>query len=388
MQLDFKPESESESNQMRDFMKKLIISVLIAMLTVSVFAFEKNYNFTTLPKTDFEDEPVYNGPKFGAADGEADGQKNKKDVALPDQKLMRGFERFQKVDAFGDPIPDSFLYHRNLLSADHKGVYDEVYKAIMNFEPSVTLISRVKKDDLFTVMYSVYYDNPEMFWWACNYRYWWNSDTVITKIEFTYLFEKEKMQDVYDQFLSMSFPIVFYAALLDNDIDKVKYIHDYLCKSIVYDYDAFNSGNYGGKLQTAYSAICEYKTVCAGYSRAFAYYCQQLGIPCVVLSGSGHAWNIITLDGNTYQMDVTWDDGNVLPPYFNLSHDSMQNIKSHTPCDIAAKVIKANPYKSDKFGYKNCFGITPIGKPYTYKEFKNIQEDMMNPLFAEIYIQK
>ena len=55
--------------------------------------------------------------------------------------------------------------------------------------------------------------------------------------------------------MSLSLPVIFYANLLESYLDKIKYVHDYLCLSIDYDKTAFDSGDYGGKLQTAYSAV-------------------------------------------------------------------------------------------------------------------------------------
>ena len=48
-----------------------------------------------------------------------------------------------------------------------------------------------------------------------------------------------------------------------------------------------------------------------GYSRAFQYLMQQLGIPCYYCtgySGENHAWNIVYLYGEYYNVDLTWDD--------------------------------------------------------------------------------
>ena len=73
--------------------------------------------------------------------------------------------------------------------------------------------------------------------------------------------------------------------------------------------------------QTAYSALVNRQTVCAGYARAFQYLLQQLGIPCYYCTGyagESHAWNIVSLDDGYYNVDVTWDDtegGNY--DYFN-----------------------------------------------------------------------
>ena len=43
------------------------------------------------------------------------------------------------------------------------------------------------------------------------------------------------------------------------------------------------------------------------------YLCQSVGIQCICVAGTGngepHMWNMLQLDGEWYNMDVTWDDG-------------------------------------------------------------------------------
>ena len=63
--------------------------------------------------------------------------------------------------------------------------------------------------------------------------------------------------------------------------------------------------------QSAYSALVNGRTVCAGYARAFQYLLQQMDIPCYYCTGyagEAHAWNIVALDDGYYNVDVTWDD--------------------------------------------------------------------------------
>ena len=366
-------------------MKKILLTFAAIFFCAALFAYESSdIDFTIKPKTHFS-QGASGAGKSGLAEQDKTAVKNKTEVALPDQKLLRGFERFPKVDAFGDALPDSFLFYRKNLSSSQKSAYDEIYKALMNANPALDLITRVHNEELATVMEAVYYDNPELFWWAGGYSYCYNSISgLVTQIEFKLLFSERDLPIANKIFFNMSMPIIFYANLLDNDMDKIKYVHDYLCLSIDYDIEAFNSGNYGGKLQTAYSAVVDYKTVCAGYSRAFAYYMQQLRIPCSVLSGSGHAWNMVQVGGECYQIDVTWDDGAQVPVYFNLPHAQMQKVESHAPGPNAASVILANPTRSERFKYENYFGKAPIGRPYTYRELSRIKEDVENPAFAQV----
>lgn len=73
--------------------------------------------------------------------------------------------------------------------------------------------------------------------------------------------------------------------------------------------------------QSAYSALVNGRTVCAGYARAFQYLMQQLGVPCYYCTGyagENHAWNIVRLDDGYYNVDTTWDDtGDGTYDYFN-----------------------------------------------------------------------
>ncbi|MDE5950842.1 MAG: hypothetical protein K2H12_04590 [Acetatifactor sp.] len=91
---------------------------------------------------------------------------------------------------------------------------------------------------------------------------------------------------------------------MSDDYEREKYVHNRLLELVEYQSGAPMS-------QSAYSALVNGKTVCAGYARAFQYLMQQLGIPCYYCtgySGENHAWNIIYLYGEYYNVDLTWDD--------------------------------------------------------------------------------
>ena len=57
--------------------------------------------------------------------------------------------------------------------------------------------------------------------------------------------------------------------------------------------------------------------VCEGYAESFKLLCDRFGIPCVHVSGNGHAWNYMQMDnGKWYGVDVTWDDNDRHPPLY------------------------------------------------------------------------
>lgn len=114
-------------------------------------------------------------------------------------------------------------------------------------------------------------------------------------------------------------------------LEQYRYIHDYLCRICKYNYDALKSGSTRTEryrmAHCAYGALVELEygtddgrgaVVCEGYAQAFELLCQRVGLPCAVVSGDGgmysfplscnHTWNVISLDGAWYAVDVTWDD--------------------------------------------------------------------------------
>ena len=89
-------------------------------------------------------------------------------------------------------------------------------------------------------------------------------------------------------------------------------VHDYLVDNIEYDTTISRNNIYD-----VYGALVNRIAVCEGYARSFKYILDEMGIPCVLVIGTGtnsqgeterHAWNYVELEGNWYAVDCTWDD--------------------------------------------------------------------------------
>ena len=96
--------------------------------------------------------------------------------------------------------------------------------------------------------------------------------------------------------------------LCQTDLEKVFYVHEWLVQNIAYDRehlsdDVQDDHNLRG-------ALLEGSAVCDGYAKTYALTLRKLGITGVLVTSKdiGHAWNIVELDGNWYQVDCTWDD--------------------------------------------------------------------------------
>ena len=96
--------------------------------------------------------------------------------------------------------------------------------------------------------------------------------------------------------------------LCQTDLEKVFYVHEWLVQNIAYDRehlsdDVKDDHNLRG-------ALLEGTAVCDGYAKTYALTLRKLGITGVLVTSKdiGHAWNMVELDGNWYQVDCTWDD--------------------------------------------------------------------------------
>ena len=86
-------------------------------------------------------------------------------------------------------------------------------------------------------------------------------------------------------------------------------VNEYLCDTVVYP----PNEPYAAVTHTSYGAF-HGDAVCEGYAIAAKLMLNELGIRCdiqvgVCTNGGGHAWNLVELENQWYQMDVTWNDG-------------------------------------------------------------------------------
>jgi len=94
-----------------------------------------------------------------------------------------------------------------------------------------------------------------------------------------------------------------------SEYTLVKTIHDYLIDNTVY------AQNTTGQdfIYYAYGPLMKGTGVCEGYAEAARLLFDAVGIESVFVTGTvdsniPHAWNIVKIGGNWYQLDITWDD--------------------------------------------------------------------------------
>ena len=110
------------------------------------------------------------------------------------------------------------------------------------------------------------------------------------------------------------------AYLVSNtDLEREKYIHDFICDRVVYKTDGTKDGTMPvPRHKTAIGAFFDGEANCQGYTDLFYVLATMAGFEVrkqiggdwnwAEQSDNNHIWNVIKLDGRWYQVDVTWDD--------------------------------------------------------------------------------
>lgn len=215
-----------------------------------------------------------------------------------------------------------YEYYYELLSSEERAVYRDMYEAFVNNVPNF-VIPKCEYGKVRDIFEKLTNDHPEIFYVKsiqiqlanifCGYR-------IIPQ----YRFSKEE--------------ICYLKAMVNNSVEHIvekcagksiieaeRIIHDYLVEISEYkDLEAPYSHEMPGVLLYGIG-------VCEGISKAFKYLCDKLGIQSGIIVGNvkgedtAHAWNQICIEGDWYNIDVTFDmnlsrsAGDLRYDYFNVS---------------------------------------------------------------------
>lgn len=198
---------------------------------------------------------------------------------------------------------------------------------------------------------AVDFDYPELFWLdssnitvtISNIKVSRSMSTGLYKMKISEFKLKPGIKDEYvdeetvKEFYNMLNDSVDNFAIEGTDrYQQVKYIHDYIAKTVVYNLDAPYCNAATGLFVEPYELLCE------GYSKAFKILCDKAGIPCIVIPGNldpstneGHMWNYVMMeDDEWYGLDCTWDDtkSTITPVKYTYFLKGSENFNTnHTP---------------------------------------------------------
>lgn len=150
---------------------------------------------------------------------------------------------------------------------------------------------------------------------------------------FTYYFDGSKVTKIIVKYSSKYDTAAFNRAVEDalsviddgmTDLEKAIALHEYLVLNCEYDYDNYLKNTLPKVSYSAYGILVNRTGVCQGYALAYKLLLERAGIECYMVTSKAmnHAWNLISLDGEYYQVDTTWDDP-VRDRLGRVVHDNM-----------------------------------------------------------------
>ena len=123
-----------------------------------------------------------------------------------------------------------------------------------------------------------------------------------------------------------------------TEFEREHALFEAICTACNYDYDAYYNGTSDFIEGSPYGVLVEGEAVCGGYAITFNIACDMMGIECNYITGwskqngGRHAWNQVCIDGDWYEVDCTWCDGNDGWDYyyFNITTEEMSLTHSTT----------------------------------------------------------
>lgn len=249
---------------------------------------------------------------------------------------------------------EEYPYYQ-MLSENQQSVYRQIYANAQNLTEKFAPEKTVSASDVKTAFEAVIGDHPEMFWLETGYSSKYLANGQCVEIDLKYNGTADDLESAKQRFDAAAQNLITGAASLDSNYEKEKYVHDALASAVTYDLTADMN-------QSAYSALVNGKSVCAGYARAYQYLLQQLGIPCYYCtgySGGDHAWNIVKLEDGYYNVDVTWDDAAAIRyDYFNKTDADFASTHVRQNLSVYLPACNGTAYRQE-----NTTGAVGTGQP-------------------------
>lgn len=199
---------------------------------------------------------------------------------------------------------DKYAY--NTLTDDEKGLYDYILQCAENMKFKVNITDKVTPEIWAKILGMVYNQEPQLFWLHSKskpgrlYFHEYDADVVAS------------MQKDIDATVNK---LLKDAEAKTSTYDKLKVFHDYLVLNSTFELGESGEGNYNSTIYSAFGKAngTQGNVQCAGYAKSMKYLCDRAGINSMVITGNNkkgdtHAWVIVDVGGEWYNLDVTWDD--------------------------------------------------------------------------------
>ena len=271
----------------------------------------------------------------------------KTEIAVSEEEPVRAEQSGETAQA--EAVSEEDWYYYSKLHEDDRELYRDILDGVRSCQTIIT-VEESDTEVIGTVYEYLLCDHPELFW--CTGEMTVTSYPFYAELKPTYLWTGETLEKRKKRVEKAAEECLAGVDEDATDYQRVRHVFRYLVDHV--DYNAKAKYN-----QSLYSALVRGESVCAGYSKAAQYLLQQLGIPCIYVTGTAngqdHAWNIVRCDGMYYQLDVTFGDptysgdgkvkNNINYSYLCCTDEELY--QDHTPDDR----VKLPACRSDRLNY-------------------------------------
>ena len=215
-----------------------------------------------------------------------------------------------------------YEYYYEIMSSSERAVYRDMYEAFVNRATSFC-IPNCEYKKIGEIFERLTDDHPEIFYVKyiqIQSRSFISGYRIVPQ----YRFSKDEIQYLRDA-VDDSIEKIVEKCAGKSPIEAEKIIHDYIVEISEYkDLEEPYSHEMPGVFLYGIG-------VCEGIAKAFKYLCDKLGIQSGIVignvkgEGTAHAWNQICIEGDWYNIDVTFNmnlsksAGDLRYDYFNVS---------------------------------------------------------------------
>lgn len=193
------------------------------------------------------------------------------------------------------------------LSKTEKSVYTALYRGMNDYEREIDLPCEISGKTYSKIYCLLEKQEGELFFIDSMY---YTAEKIRTA-KVIYREDKKRIREMRLELEAATDDGVKNAGNVTNEYDTVMRIHDYIIRKCRYIEE-----NESGYCATAYGCLVQNEANCEGYAKAFDLLASRMGLESILVTGTtddgeNHAWNQVKVDGNWYNIDVTWDDTDV-----------------------------------------------------------------------------
>lgn len=278
-----------------------------------------------------------NDPSFSKSENSSTALTSSFQTTYEGTAAETSFEEPKEQDFFGKgtllyDYSEKFYYQ--VLDDRQKSIYEDIYFCLENnLDEKYFSLNDVSLDELDYVLKLFIYENPQFYRMDVTEYNYICSKSDGNLLGFSpeyYITENDKADEIGALIEKEASGMVALANSEGSTFGKLLSLHNSLLEAL--DYERTNEN-----LESSITgAFTQKRAQCQGYAMAYTYLCQLMGITCICITGTanndGHMWNKVLIDGEWYNIDVTWDDNLSSYDYFCLSDLQISSL-DHNPDD-------------------------------------------------------